>query len=306
MKKRNFKRDKKIIYIAGYGRSGSTILGRILGSNKAIFATGELANLIFEIGQKDKCSCGKQLQKCNFWSRVIQAIKKNSEFKKERYKKIGKENLFNFFNLFLNKKEYFQYHKSLIYSIFQFLDDEVRFLVDSSKTARDRLFRPFLIGEIFNLKLIHLIRNPQACLFSNLKGSNKKIEKRVKDPHLSFAFLKTILHWPIANLSATIFKIIFPKKYLMIKYEDLVLNPLLALKKIENFLKIDLSIQKRIIEKGQNIPLSHQISGNRLRSKKEIVLRANMEWEQKLSMAYRILICFFLWPFMLFYGYLGQ
>jgi hypothetical protein len=35
-----------IIYIAGYGRSGSTLLERILGSHERFFGLGELASFL--------------------------------------------------------------------------------------------------------------------------------------------------------------------------------------------------------------------------------------------------------------------
>ena len=49
----------KIIYIAGYGRSGSTLLARILGSHENIFTVGELINFLNLVNIDDSiCSCG--------------------------------------------------------------------------------------------------------------------------------------------------------------------------------------------------------------------------------------------------------
>ena len=76
---------KTVIYIAGYGRSGSTLLERILNCNKKLFALGEIANLLSLINDRDSlCSCGRYIYQCEFWSNIIRDIKNYDITKLER------------------------------------------------------------------------------------------------------------------------------------------------------------------------------------------------------------------------------
>ena len=63
----------RIIYIAGSGRSGSTLLERVLNSAPSTFALGEFSAL-WRLEMKDLvCSCGERMPACSFWSEMIKA-----------------------------------------------------------------------------------------------------------------------------------------------------------------------------------------------------------------------------------------
>jgi len=75
----------KVIYIVGEGRSGSTLLERILGQHPDIFATGELQyiwNRSFIENQL--CSCGKAFYDCEVWEGIRNIfLKRQKNFKPE-------------------------------------------------------------------------------------------------------------------------------------------------------------------------------------------------------------------------------
>ena len=54
IKKKIIKNEKKIIYIAGYGRSGSSILAFTLGQHKKIISLGEIR--VISSALKNNCS----------------------------------------------------------------------------------------------------------------------------------------------------------------------------------------------------------------------------------------------------------
>lgn len=62
-----------VAYVAGCGRSGSTLLDRILGQLPGVVAVGEFARL-FQPGTLDLhlCGCGEPVRSCPFWSAVAQ------------------------------------------------------------------------------------------------------------------------------------------------------------------------------------------------------------------------------------------
>ena len=60
-----------VIYIAGSGRSGSTLLERLLGAVPGWVATGELIDLPRRVAPADElCGCGEPFSACPFWSQV--------------------------------------------------------------------------------------------------------------------------------------------------------------------------------------------------------------------------------------------
>ena len=59
----------KLIYIGGYGRSGSTLLEYLLTSHPALVACGEVQRSVrrFEVKRERLCTCGQKLPACPVW-----------------------------------------------------------------------------------------------------------------------------------------------------------------------------------------------------------------------------------------------
>ena len=63
--------DVKVLYIAGWGRSGSTILTNLLGQVPGFFSGGELRYLWERnLAGGHECGCGEAFLDCKIWSRV--------------------------------------------------------------------------------------------------------------------------------------------------------------------------------------------------------------------------------------------
>lgn len=60
----------KVTYILGAGRSGSTVLERLLASAPGVVAVGEVATLWRRPLQNLTCSCGARAPDCGFWAEV--------------------------------------------------------------------------------------------------------------------------------------------------------------------------------------------------------------------------------------------
>lgn len=60
-----------VVYIGGFGRSGSTLLERVLGQVPGAVAVGEMVHLLERglVGDED-CGCGVPFHQCAFWSDV--------------------------------------------------------------------------------------------------------------------------------------------------------------------------------------------------------------------------------------------
>jgi len=64
-----------VIYISGEGRSGSTLLDRILGTLEGVSSFNEIYELwghgFLENG---KCACGQETKVCSFWAKVSNEV----------------------------------------------------------------------------------------------------------------------------------------------------------------------------------------------------------------------------------------
>lgn len=60
-----------ILYVAGWGRSGSTLLARLLGQVPGVFAAGELRDVWLRGAIEDRlCGCGEPFRGCKVWRDV--------------------------------------------------------------------------------------------------------------------------------------------------------------------------------------------------------------------------------------------
>ena len=61
----------QILYVAGVPRTGSTVLGRLLGDMTDVIFVGELNFFWRRFAQAELCSCRRPLPSCPFWSAVV-------------------------------------------------------------------------------------------------------------------------------------------------------------------------------------------------------------------------------------------
>ena len=60
-----------VVYLAGSGRSGSTLLERALGQQPRFVNVGELIDLFSRVAPRDElCGCGEPFSDCGFWTAV--------------------------------------------------------------------------------------------------------------------------------------------------------------------------------------------------------------------------------------------
>jgi hypothetical protein len=61
----------RVLFLGGLGRSGTTLLERILGELPGVHALGELVHLWQrDVLDDERCGCGERFSDCDFWQRV--------------------------------------------------------------------------------------------------------------------------------------------------------------------------------------------------------------------------------------------
>jgi hypothetical protein len=271
----------KLIYIASNGRSGSTLLDMLIGKHKSCFTLGEFQVLPIEyLNNKHLCGCGKRLDICEFWDNIIRKNKKIitdgsiSRFRKFskgsvlRWKEL-KDLFFNTSNLKKNINRYgfenYKVLKSLLKKVR--VKKNIDFLVDASKDPY-RLHW-LLKSDFFDIKILHIIKIPEAFVYSMCKKEKNFLKRWFKTIRMSF-------RWIIQNI--IISKVANNHLNKKIRYDELASNPQKKLKEIFEFLNLE---YQNISSDGFKLN-NHAIAGNLMRFNSGKIL-LDESWKSKMS-----------------------
>jgi len=290
---------KTIVYIAGYGRSGSTLLERLLATHPQIEGLGEVSSLFRAMEQQEaQCACGEPLASCPVWKSVYAQLQ-TQEKQKQLWKKLQMR--FEAFPLGMAFArlwpEQYQTYCRFLQWLFESVSSALptaTVLVDSSKTAWPMAWRPLHLAKCLQVpvKVIHLVRDVRGCMWSNLRLNNQAAEQG-EFSGIPWASFRTALHWPIANMVAQAYQHAYPEHYLRIRYEDFVASPAAVMRSLSDFLEMDLSAQAALVDQMRTqalvLPRTHQVSGNRLRFRDQFKIRGDFSWRTSLQGHQRLL-----------------
>ena len=184
-----------IIYILSTGRSGSTLLDLLLGAHPQVWTIGEVHNIPWELRDPQKpCGCRTPVADCNFWREVVSKVplmlgdypidyfrEKNRSGRAVRWP--------HMLNLVKGKvggkwhqaaEEYGYRNAQLFQTILQMAEEyksnSIFWLVDASKDPYRLLW--LQSSGLFDLRVIHLVKDPRAFVFSMTKNNLPKGKKK--------------------------------------------------------------------------------------------------------------------------------
>lgn len=301
----------KVLNISGWGRSGSTILGSVLGSCKDFFFGGELRN-IWKLSLLDNrlCGCGVLVKECSFWKGVfdngfggvdnVDAKEILKKLKVSYYSRLAPIN-----SLPLGEK-YFKFHalsltevEKLFLSIQEITD--CRVIVDTTKSP----LWGYLLSLMDNLDVysVHLIRDPRGIAYSR----KKKMIQPDKEKTIyieRFNSFNSSLKWNMRNLLSEYLWKKNKDKYLMIKYEDFAKKPKIVISTILDFISESDVSTPFVSDNEVELSINHSVWGNPSRFKTDkIELKADDEWKNKLNIFDKLVSTVCTFPLLLKYGY---
>jgi hypothetical protein len=182
------------VYVAGSGRSGSTVLGVLLTQATQGFNCGELRELWDSLEGGRRCQCGAVLADCDLWSSVVDEVRRT----------MGPE----FAAAMVARRERRQWNRLLRrLAWLSPLDVALR---NATEQAVERITEAALIIDVSKLQqalatairrprrmvVVHLVRDPRGVAFS--RGRAKEI------PHLSVVLpshpaWKSARRWDLDN-----------------------------------------------------------------------------------------------------------
>ena len=293
-----------ILYIAGWGRSGSTILDNVLGQVEGLFSTGEIRS-IWDRGLIENwpCSCGAAFRDCSLWRSVFtEAFGGFDRVDAARLAAI-RDRFDRPWNVFLPGRlastELGEYRSALIklYAAVAAVTG-ARIVVDSSKTPAYGRILQDLPG--FRVDIVHLLRDPRAVAFS---WQRKRLWGQDGTTYMSrFGPTRSSLTWDARQIAAEAIGRRASERYLRLRYEDFVAAPETGLARI-----LALAGGGAVPRfEGRRLALRpvHGISGNPSRFDRGTVeLKPDDEWLAGMGRADRLIVTLMTVPLLMRYRY---
>lgn len=264
-----------VAYIAGYGRSGSTWLTRLLGQSPGVSAAGEIAQSDDWIASGRPCTCGLPIAECPFWSAVRQGMPR--EAGGSRFWRAMLESplvlLFGFWWIPAAERQRYRRHERALMSGIA-AAGESRVVVDSSKTSRLVAGRAAALESVAGLdvRILHLVRNPQSVRASLQQGTNKELEGRAA-PRRWFRRTRALLGWTTSNAFASCLVRKHPDRAHRLDFETLCADPMRALGEFADTLGLSLAPVDAVLGGRQAARAEHVAEGNRMRLEPLAALR---------------------------------
>jgi hypothetical protein len=214
----NIKEKIKVIYIAPFGHSGSTLLDITLNMHHDVCSAGEVM-FLDKWKQNDLlCTCSKKMSECHFWDKVFQHLDNEFVLKGEVSRAV--ENLTPI--VLENKSQKIKYAQRT-YLLFKAIKkiSGVNYIVDSSKVV-GRL-EILAASNLFDISVIHLIRNGEAVARSYKTSKimpSYHYEKRTE----SSPQRKTSLKWYLSNKNLKRVLKKYKLKSIKVRFEDFTQN----------------------------------------------------------------------------------
>ena len=262
----------KLVYIGGYGHSGSTLLEYLLTASPDLIACGEVASVLRDHWRNGKCTCKRRVKDCPVWAPVFSLS--------ETLPGMTHEDLTRFL-----VGEDGGAHAGLI---------------DSSKTAWRSLASPFRLGRRLgdDFLLLHVVRDPRAASWAAVK----KAGRRGQQPRGLVRCLFAALGWTVANLACEAFAWRHPERYLRLTYEDLARSPRKTMDGLLAKLLPGAAWRPEQLGAHDN---RHQLYGNRMRSGSLSLaeVKEDVAWTRDMPGAHRGLVSLLTAPLRWRYGY---
>jgi hypothetical protein len=305
----------KILYIAGFGRSGSTILGNILNEIDGFFHVGELCYLAQKsLIHNTMCGCGVAFQECTTWNYILDKAFGG-------FDQINSQQLLNFYEKAPKNKEiilkllvhqkisldnhtenYLIFLRKLYLAIHSITESNV--IVDSSKLA----WYGYLLGKMPNIQLyiLHLIRDSRSTGYSWRRKKLRTDTKENKNELMERTeIITSSCQWNSANLAIKLIAKSFKKPYLQIKYEDFIQSPQETTETVLSFIKEKNNYNSLTFDNAQvNLGLNHTIWGNPNRIETgPIKLSLDNEWQTNMKLSDKMISTILTLPWLIKYGY---
>jgi sulfotransferase family protein len=303
----------KVLYVIGWGRSGSTIIDNLLGGIDGFFSGGEIRNIWHEgLSQIRRCGCGETVPNCPVWSSVLREV-----FGTNRPEDIYTHQILGWQRAALRSRQTWRIlagthrnpaeleaYQSLMTRVYHAVADVTHsgVIVDSSKVPSDAAM--LLSVPSIEAFFVHLVRDPRATAYSWLRRK-ARLDGSEPEDMPRFSLIKNAFSWNEFNLGAeAVARRAGEARFMRLRYEDFVASPREMIGHVAEFVgegSADLPFSD---QRTGSIGINHTVSGNPTRFMKgQVTIRVDDEWIRNQAAIHRWSTTIMSWPLLRRYSY---
>jgi len=309
----------RVLYLGGLGRSGSTLIERLIGQLPGVCPAGELVHLWERgIAEGERCGCGQPFRQCLFWQQVgtaafggwdqvevsrVAALR--SRVDRNRFiPALARRNLRP--DLRRGLDEYTSYYARLYAAITKVSGCQL--VVDSSK--HPSLAHCLRWQAEIDLRVLHLVRDSRAVAYSwsrQVRRPDTDSESYMTRYSPAMAAGQWIAQNAAFHLLARI-----GCPTMRLRYEDFTAGPEVALRRVSGFAGLP-AAQASYPFLGADgascwarLDDAHSVSGNPMRfASGKIPIRRDERWRTSMPKAQQRAVTALTFPLLAGYGYVG-
>lgn len=286
-------RTGPVLYILGAGRSGSTLVERVLGQDSRVATLGEVHHL-WERGivRNELCGCGQPFHECPYWNEIGQlAFGGWAEVDLEKVRRLGRQvdrqrRLLRTANPWPKASttgaatEYANYYRRIYRAALTVAQADV--VIDSGK--HPSLAMALSHDRRIDLRALHVVRDSMGVSYSWSKEQARP-EARSKD-HQTMSQHTSVgssAYWLSANLESELVRV-RRVPYARMRYEDFVNQPTSTMKSAWERLRLPGVAPSPVDSRGHiHLVPNHTVAGNPSRfAVGDTRLRPDDAWKVKM------------------------
>ncbi|MFN8234359.1 MAG: sulfotransferase [Actinomycetota bacterium] len=302
----------RILYVGGWGRSGSTLLDRLLGQLPGAFSLGEMRDIWLRgVLQDRRCGCGEPFLECAFWSAVgerafggwSRAHAMEMHRLRMRFDRPWTIPVLALRTHWLADLERYVEATGEIYRAI-IATSGASVVVDSTKIPS----YAFLLERIpdVDLRFVHLVRDSRGVIHSWQRSVIRPDATGRPDRMIRYGTASASMRYLIYNLTADAVGVT-GTPYLRARYEDLAAHPAQVLRQIAEFGGLSTDGVDPLEGEGANLGVSHTVDGNPMRFERgHLTIRLDEAWRRDMHERDRRIVTVATAPLLRRYGYLGH
>ncbi|WP_298886969.1 sulfotransferase [uncultured Serinicoccus sp.] len=299
-----------VLYIAGSGRSGSTLLERLLGSMPNLVNVGEVTDIFRRVHAGDElCGCGRVFSACPFWTAVgdygwggwsnaplVEVSVLQQRVARQRHIPAHLKVLHR--TDFARARREYQDAYRRLYNAIQTVSG-ADFVVDASKQPA-HLFA--LRGSGMDMRVLHLVRDVRGVSWSQGKRDVARPHSvRSRETMYRQAPLEAAGRWLACQTEIDLFGRL-GERTATVRYEDLIPSPRPVIKSAlqELGVEVEHGALDHVGDGVAHLPSSHGLSGNPSRFQQgEVPLRMDEAWRASMSRPQQVAVAAVASPYLL-------
>jgi hypothetical protein len=304
----------RVLFLGGLGRSGTTVLERVLGELPGACSAGELVHL-WQRGVLDDetCGCGQAFHRCPFWTEVGQrafggwdtALATRMLELRNRVDRTRHVPLLALPRLFGQRAaehaEYVGVFAALYRAIAEVSGRPV--VIDSSKHSSLAFCLRTAPG--IDLRVVHVVRDSRGVAYSWTKEVLRPESGAAEDLMVRYSPAGSSVLWMAHNVFFAVLGRLGTRTRVL-RYEDFVAEPRRRLIELAVFAGLPTPGGPPGFVDDSTVELtpSHTVAGNPVRFRQgPMTLRRDDAWRERLPRRRRLLVGLLTFPLLVRYGY---